>query len=273
MLFRSAVGLLQRVTEHLPGDERKGRAFRRLWQVRAREVVVATGATERPLVFADNDRPGVMLAAGVRGYLHRYGLAPERLVVFTADDDAYRTAIDLAGAGVFVAAVVDVRPEPDGPIVGRARALGIPVLPASCVVGTEGDERGVLSAVRVRPLDGGEEGVIETDCLAVSGGWDPLFDLHLHLSGGSRWDTGVMGFVPDGTVDGVRVVGAAAGAPGLARAMRRSPTPGWARPPRPPRRRRPPPRRRHRRAHPTTACCGSRAARSRWAPKIGRAHV
>ena len=213
---QGAVGLLQRVTEHLPEDERKGRAFRRLWQVRAREVVVATGATERPLVFADNDRPGVMLAAGVRGYLHRYGLAPERLVVFTADDDAYRTAIDLAGAGVFVAAVVDVRREPDGPIVGRARALGIPVLPASCVVGTEGDERGVLSAVRVRPLDGGEEGVIETDCLAVSGGWDPLFDLHLHLSGGSRWDTGVMGFVPDGTVDGVRVVGAAAGIFGLA---------------------------------------------------------
>lgn len=211
-----AVGLMQRVTEHLPEDQRRGRALRRLWQVRTRELVVATGATERPLVFADNDRPGVMLAAGVRGYLHRYGLVPERLVVFTADDDAYRTAIDLAGAGVFVAGIADVRSEPAGYLVDRARGLGIPVLPATCVVGTDGDERGVLTAVRLRTLDGANEATIEADCLAVSGGWDPLFDLHLHLSGRSRWDAGLVGFVPDGAVPGLRVAGAATGIFGLA---------------------------------------------------------
>lgn len=212
---QGAVALMERVSEHLPAEERGGRALRRLWQVRTRELVVATGATERPLVFADNDRPGVMLAAGVRGYLHRYGLVPERLVVFTADDDAYRTAIDLAGAGVYVEAVVDVRPEPQGPLVRRTRELGIEVVAASAVIGTDGDGQGVLTAARVVPLAGGAERVIPCDCLAVSGGWDPLFDLHLHVSGGSRWDAGLVGFVPDGAVDGIRVTGAAAGVLGL----------------------------------------------------------
>jgi NADPH-dependent 2,4-dienoyl-CoA reductase/sulfur reductase-like enzyme len=89
--------------------------------------VVATGATERTLVFDDNDRPGVMLAGAVRQYLHRFGLAPERLVVFTVTDDAYRTAIDLHDAGVEVAMVVDARPDPRGVLPEAARARRDPV--------------------------------------------------------------------------------------------------------------------------------------------------
>ncbi len=215
-----AVALMERVTEHLPVDERGGRALRRLWQVRTRELVVATGATERPLVFADNDRPGVMLAAGVRGYLHRFGIVPERLVVFTTCDDAYRTAIDLAGAGVDVAMIVDVREDPQGSLITRARELGIELRTGSAVVGTDGDANGVLTAVRITSLDGRDPEAIACDCLAVSGGWDPLFDLHLHVSGGSRWNRTLVGFVPDGSVRGIRVTGAAAGIFGTAGARR-----------------------------------------------------
>lgn len=208
---QGAVALMERVTEHLPEDERGGRALRRMWQVRTHELVVATGATERPLVFADNDRPGVMLAAGVRGFLHRFGLVPEKLVVFTACDDAYRTAIDLAGAGVDVQMVVDVRKDPQGSLIKRTRELGIEIRDNAAVIGTDGDADGVLTAVRVTSLDGGVPEAIACDCLAVSGGWDPLFDLHLHVSGGSRWDRRLVGFVPDGSLPGIRVTGAAAG--------------------------------------------------------------
>ena len=187
-----------------------------MWQVRTHELVVATGATERPLVFADNDRPGVMLAAGVRGFLHRFGLVPEKLVVFTACDDAYRTAIDLAGAGVDVQMVVDVRKDPQGSLIKRTRELGIEIRDNAAVIGTDGDADGVLTAVRVASLDGGVPEAIACDCLAVSGGWDPLFDLHLHVSGGSRWNRKLVGFVPDGSLPGIRVTGSAAGIFGTA---------------------------------------------------------
>ena len=90
--------------------------------MRAKEVVLATGAIERPLVFANNDRPGVMLASAVSAYLNRYGVgAGSRAVVFTNNDSAYRTALDLAAAGIAVAAVVDARGR-DGRRVARARA-------------------------------------------------------------------------------------------------------------------------------------------------------
>ena len=207
---------MERVTEHLPEAKRDGRALRRMWQVRTHELVVATGATERPLVFADNDRPGVMLAAGVRGFLHRFGLVPEKLVVFTACDDAYRTAIDLAGAGVDVQLVVDVRKDPQGSLIKRTRELGIEIRDNAAVIGTDGDADGVLTAVRVASLDGGVPEAIACDCLAVSGGWDPLFDLHLHVSGGSRWNRKLVGFVPDGSLPGIRVTGSAAGIFGTA---------------------------------------------------------
>lgn len=208
---QGAVALMERVTEHLPESKREGRALRRMWQVRTHELVVATGATERPLVFADNDRPGIMLAAGVRGFLHRFGLVPEKLVVFTACDDAYRTAIDLAGAGVDVQMVVDVRKDPQGSLIKRTRELGIEIRDNAAVIGTDGDADGVLTAVRVSSLDGGVPEAIACDCLAVSGGWDPLFDLHLHVSGGSRWDRRLVGFVPDGSLPGIRVTGSATG--------------------------------------------------------------
>src|SRR5205814_4750426 len=103
------LGLAERLTDHhakpAPGEPRE-----RLWKVRAKRVVLATGAIERPLVFPDNDRPGIMLAGAAATYLNRYGVtAGWRVVVATSDDDAYRVAFDLHGAGVTVAAIADLR--------------------------------------------------------------------------------------------------------------------------------------------------------------------
>ena len=104
------IGLVERITDHL-ADAAPGAVRERLWQLRAREVVLATGAIEQPLVFPGNDRPGIMLASAAHTYLHRYGVrAGTRAAVVTATDGAYRTALDLRAAGVEIAAIVDQRP-------------------------------------------------------------------------------------------------------------------------------------------------------------------
>ena len=207
---QNAVALVERVSEHLPLAERGGRALRRMWQVRARQLVIATGATERMLVFADNDRPGVMLASGLRGYLNRFAVVPERAAIFTTNDDAYRTALDLQAAGVDVACVIDPRPQPAGPLPDAVRAAGIVVHANAVVTGTGAEVDGALSSVDVRLPDGRDE-TVQCDALGVSGGWDPLLDLHHHLGGRARWDDRLLAFVPDDVVAGQRVVGSAAG--------------------------------------------------------------
>ena len=98
----------------------------RLWRIRAKQVVLATGALERPLVFANNDRPGIMLASVLRTYLHRYGVvAGKRTVVITNNCSAYQTALDLHDANVEVAAIIDTRQGPAGPLQEAIEARGI----------------------------------------------------------------------------------------------------------------------------------------------------
>ncbi|GAA2346642.1 2Fe-2S iron-sulfur cluster-binding protein [Saccharopolyspora halophila] len=169
----------------------------RMWHVRTTRLVLATGAHERPLVFAGNDRPGIMLASAVRTYLNRFAVLPGRdAVVATTEDSAYATATALAAAGCRVHAVVDTRPEPPRHLVDGARELGARVH-TGAVAATTGEH---LESVR---LSTGEE--IGCDLLAVGGGWSPV----LHLFGGElRWNGSA--FLPvHGT--GPPVVGAAAG--------------------------------------------------------------
>jgi len=195
---------LQHRTGH---GEFAGVSRQRLWHIRARRVVLATGAHERPLVFAGNDRPGVMLAGAVRTYLKRYAVTPgSRAVVSTTGDSAYDTVQALREAGVEVVAVVDAREE----LSARAASVGGVVLTGSAVVETSGEGR--LAGVTVRRLDGSS--AVETfacDLLAVSGGWSPVVHLHSQRQGKVCWDEELAAFVPDGEVRGQRIVGAARG--------------------------------------------------------------
>ncbi|MBI0292980.1 sarcosine oxidase subunit alpha family protein [Streptomyces sp. PRKS01-29] len=209
---------LQRRTDHLGADApdpAEGVSRQRLWHIRARQVVLATGAHERPLVFAGNDRPGVMLAGAVRSYLNRYAVAPgSRAVVSTTNDSAYDTVADLHAAGIDTAAVVDARPELSRRAAEVATATGVRVLTGSAVVDTAGGGR--LTGVTVRALDEGGRLTgapesFECDLLAVSGGWSPVVHLHSQRQGKLRWDEDLVAFVPDGTVRDERVVGAARG--------------------------------------------------------------
>ncbi|MGW1714047.1 sarcosine oxidase subunit alpha family protein [Streptomyces sp. NPDC002156] len=208
---------LQRRTDHLGTLE--GVSRQRLWHIRARQVVLATGAHERPLVFAGNDRPGVMLAGAVRTYLNRYAVAPgSRAVVSTTNDRAYDAVADLHAAGVDIAAVVDARTELSDRAAQLAGATGVRVLTGSAVVDTAGEGR--LTGVTVQALDAdgqltGAAESFDCDLLAVSGGWSPVVHLHSQRQGRLRWDEDLVAFVPDGSVRDQQVVGAARGTYGL----------------------------------------------------------
>ena len=208
------VALGERIADHL-GSAAGSSPRQRLWMVQAREIVLATGAIERPLVFAGNDRPGVMLAAAARSYINRFAVAPgRRALVFTNNSDAYRTALDAAAAGLEVAAIVDARPAPPGPPVAAARERGIAVRAGHAVVATRGGR--ALRAVAVAPIDvdGKPNGAvtwIECDMLAVSGGLTPSVHLHSHTGGKLAWDETIAAFVPGAGAANMRACGAARG--------------------------------------------------------------
>lgn len=186
---------LERRTDHL-ADPPRNLSRQRVWRIRAAQVVVATGAHERPIVVEDNDRPGIMLAASARDLLHRYGvLVGREIVVFTTDDAAYGAAADLEAAGARVT-VVDPRPGVGGSATHHAQ-----------VVGTRSDsEDGVVTAVT---LDDGT--VLPCDTLLLSGGWNPAAHLFSPVRGALRYDAELGAFRPGEPLDHVIVVGAANG--------------------------------------------------------------
>ncbi|MGW2521523.1 sarcosine oxidase subunit delta family protein [Streptomyces sp. NPDC001617] len=201
---------VERRTDHLGAEAPANVSRERVHRIRARRVVLATGAHERSLAFADNDRPGVMLAASARTYLHRHGVLPGRhAVVFTTNDSAYAAALDLAASGVEISAIVDTRPEP-GAWADRARTAGIEVLPGHAVIGTQGEAR--LTAVTVAPY-GETTGQREftADLLLVSGGWNPVAHLFSQSGGKLRYDEALGTFVPDAGRQAVEVAGSASG--------------------------------------------------------------
>lgn len=190
----------------------------RSWIVRAGRVILATGAIERPLVFPGNDRPGIMLAGASRAYARRWAALPgRRPVVFTNNDDAYRTAIALADAGAQVQAVVDVRAAAAPDLAGEMAQRGIPLHAGAQVVATRG--RGGISAVQVRSADGACRW-LTCDHLAMSGGYNPATHLFSQSGGAQLWDEGIAAFVPGRSAQRERSVGAAAGDFALRQALR-----------------------------------------------------
>ena len=208
----------ERVADHTPGD---GRPRKRLWRIRAGKVIAATGAIERPIAFAGNDIPGVMLASAVRDYLVNWAVSPgDRTVIVTNNDDAYRTALALRAAGLAVPAILDARDRADGALPQAARAEGIRVLAGHGIAAVKGGKR--VTGVQVC-LQAGEGAVVEEifcDAVAMSGGWSPVVHLWSHCGGKLVWDEGAAMFRPDTSrpptgADGrgmVTTAGAASGA-------------------------------------------------------------
>jgi sarcosine oxidase subunit alpha len=192
----------------------------RLWKIRARQVVLASGALERPLVFADNDRPGIMLAHAAATYATRYAaLAGRRAIVFTNNDSAYRAALDLIDAGCSVAAAIDLRHTADGPLPQKLREHGVEIMTGHGIVATEGHRR--LAAASVAPIDGNlvraaAQRRFECDLMLMSGGWNPAVHLFSQSRGSLRYDEAIAAFVPDKAAQPVCAAGSANGSFSLA---------------------------------------------------------
>ncbi|MEM1315043.1 MAG: 2Fe-2S iron-sulfur cluster-binding protein, partial [Pseudomonadota bacterium] len=170
----------------------------RLWRVRAKRIVTATGAIERPLAFAGNDVPGVMLASAVRDYLDLYGVAVgANTAVAANNDDGYRTALALHAAGLGVAAVIDPRPDADGPLVRRAREAGLRLLQGKAVVSIKGRTRVEGLQFGRAEGDGKTSSFLACDAVAMSGGWSPVVHLWSHCGGKLFFDEADALFRPD----------------------------------------------------------------------------
>ena len=196
---------------------------RRLWKVRARRVVFATGASERTLVFGDNDRPGVMTASAALAYIVRFAVRPgRRAVVATNNNSAYRAVRELIEAGLEVSAIADARPGPPVDLVRNLEALGVEVLPSTVVARASG-ARGVRAA-HVAPLDRPRsERRIACDLVLCSGGWDPRIHLHSQSGGRPRYEGTLGCFVPGENAMPQQSVGAANGTFALRDCLRE----GW----------------------------------------------
>jgi sarcosine oxidase subunit alpha len=199
------VGLVERVTDHLAAPDPQ-LPRERLWQVRAAAVVLAAGAIAQPLVFPDNDRPGVMLADAALAYLRRYGVkVGGRVVLATSHDSGYGAAHALQAAGVTIAAIADTRAAADSAGFAAAHEMGLPVFAETTVTATSG-------RLRLRDLRlSGRSGAVACDTLLTCGGWTPSVHLFSQARGRLRFDAALGAYVPAEALPGFRCVGACAG--------------------------------------------------------------
>ena len=194
------VTLTQRIAE--PGQIPSQGVAQRLWHVRAGQVILATGSIERPIAFAHNDRPGVMLSQAVRTYVQRFGVVPgKRVVIATNNDDAYKTAHALQEAGAEVVAILDARPAPAG------ANSGFPVHNNADPLSTKGARHCLKS---VTALVDGQTQSWNADLLAVSGGFTPVVHLHMQAGGTLDWNDAAQAFVPATSRQNVTTIGGAA---------------------------------------------------------------
>ncbi|ALP65962.1 sarcosine oxidase subunit alpha family protein [Paraburkholderia caribensis] len=215
------VTVTQRLTDHLPVSMRKG-TRELLWKIRAKRVILATGAHERPIVFGNNDLPGVMMASAVSTYIHRFGVLPGRnAVVFTNNDAGYQCALDMKACGASVT-VVDPRAQGNGALQAAARRHGVKIMNNAAVMTAHGKLR--VTSVEVVAYANGKTGAkqadLPCDLVAMSGGYSPVLHLFAQSGGKAHWNDTKACFVPGKGMQPETSIGAAAGEFSLARGLR-----------------------------------------------------
>jgi len=217
---QNMIGMVEKLTDHLPTLP-TDTPRERMWRVRAKQVILAQGALEKPLVFHGNDRPGVMLAGSAQTYLNRYGVTVGNSpVVVTSHDSAWYAAFDLHDAGAAVQAIVDTRTNVRGDLLDEARARNIPTRVSHTVTATAGRLR--VSRVRVNPCQGDNVGAglwFKCDAVLMSGGWTPSLHLFSHTKGKLAWDDDLTTFLPDETPEDCVIAGASRGLWGVKAAL------------------------------------------------------
>jgi sarcosine oxidase subunit alpha len=206
-------GAVERIADHLP-EPRPHLPRQRMWTIRAREAVIATGAFERFVAFPGNDAPGVMLAGSAASYATRFAVrAGERAILFTTHDAAYDDAFALQDAGAQLAGIVDPRPDSAAQQAARARHITVH---AGCEISATGIDRRTLSSVTVRERKDASREVVPCDLLMVAGGWNPAVHLLSQAGTPLTWHEGMATFVPGTMPAGLHAAGLVAGAWGIA---------------------------------------------------------
>ena len=183
--------MMQSLTDHLSENEKKGKIRQRLWKVRAKKVILATGSIERPLVFDGNDRPGIMLSSAVKKYLNFYGVkCGNKIIIFTNNDSAYETAIELHNKNLKVQAIVDIREESSGDLPKKCNELGLKIYWKHAIVSSSGYTKvknvSVMKLSKDNSVVIGKKIIIKCDSVAMSGGWTPA--VHLFTQSGGKLD-------------------------------------------------------------------------------------
>jgi len=192
----------ENLTDHLSLNERKDKIRQRLWKIRAKKVIIATGAIERPLIFNNNDRPGIILSSSIKKYIDYYGVkCGQKISLFTNNDSAYETAISLNNSGVSVNSVIDIRDKSNSLIVKQAEKLGIQIHWKHALINTHGYKK--INSIELMKLSDDGSGVIgnkinfECDCLGISGGWTPMVHLFTQSGGKLKFRNSDNVFLPD----------------------------------------------------------------------------
>ena len=192
----------ENLTDHLSLNEKKDKIRQRLWKIRAKKVIIATGAMERPLIFNNNDRPGIILSSSIKKYIDYYGVkCGQKISLFTNNDSAYETAISLNNNGVTVNSIIDIRDKSNSSIVKQAEELGIKIHWKHTVVNTNGYKR--INSIELMKLSDDGTSVVENklkeecDCLGISGGWTPRVHLFTQSGGKLKFRDKDNVFLPD----------------------------------------------------------------------------
>ena len=205
---------IERRSDHFGNSAPAKRARIRMWHIRAEQIVLAPGAFLRPMIFANNDRPGIMLSHAAATYVALHGVQIfKRAVVSTVDNQGYRDAIRLHENGVQVQGIFDMRTKADGPSVVTARAAGIPIHFRTTVLDTssDSDAKGALRNVTILNLVTNKTSITPADLLAVSGGWTPIVDLATHIGIKPRWSEEHAAFLVNHSTDQLQTVGMLSG--------------------------------------------------------------
>lgn len=203
---------IERRSDHLGNNAPAKRARIRVWHIRADKVVLAPGAFQRPLIFANNDRPGIMLSHAAATYVAVHGVKIfKRAVVVTVDNQGYRDALRLHVAGVQVQGIYDARPGAKGSSVEAAKAAGIQIRFHTAVLDTGSTAEGILNSVTLQDLETNETFQAAADLLAVSGGWTPIVDLATHIGIKPQWSEKHAAFVVNHSTDRLQTAGMLAG--------------------------------------------------------------
>jgi sarcosine oxidase subunit alpha len=192
----------ENLTDHIEVSKRDNKVRQRLLKIRAKKVITATGSIERPLIFNNNDRPGILLSSAIKKYVDFYGVkSGEKIVLFTNNDTAYETALSLNDKGIKVEAIIDIRNENDSELIKSVKNLNIQIFNNHTIVDTEGYKR--INKVSIMELskDGtsvvGKKININCDCLGMSGGWTPAVHLFTQSGGKLKFRNSDNVFIPN----------------------------------------------------------------------------